>query len=276
MGNPSSALMVPAMRRLLIFAAVLVFIAGAQLFILSDQTARFFAWTVDPPLTAAFLGAAYWASGVMEWLAARERFWVHARIAVPSVLIFTLLTLVATLIHIARFHFESSDPITLAATWAWLAIYVAVPPLMLYGLARQWRASTHDLAREDPLPMAVRVFFGVFAIVLLIVGVAFFVAPEATVYIWPWTLTPLTGRAVGAWLIGLGLTSAQLTRENDALRVRPAIVSALTLAILEIVALVRYSSDVDWTRLLAWVYIIFIVGLLLASGTIAKRGLARE
>jgi len=227
-------------------------------------------------LTAAFLGAAYWASGVMEWLAARERLWVRARIAVPSVLTFTLLTLVATLIHLARFHFDSSDPITLAATWVWLAIYVAVPPLMLYGLTRQWRTSTRDLAREDPLPMAVRVFFGVFAVVLLIVGVAFFVAPEATVAVWPWTLTPLTGRAVGAWLIGLGLTSAQLTRENDTLRVRPAVISALTLAILEIVALVRYSSDVDWTRLQAWVYVVFIVGLLLVSATVARRGLARE
>jgi hypothetical protein len=201
---------------------------------------------------------------------------VRARIAVPSVLTFTLLTLVATLIHIGRFHFDSSDPITLAATWVWLAIYIAVPPLMLYGLVHQRRRSSSDLPREDLLPMPARVFFGVFAVVLLIVGVAFFVAPEATVAAWPWALTPLTGRAVGAWLIGLGLTSVQLTRENDALRVRPAVVSAITLAILEIVALLRYSSNVDWTRLQAWVYVIFVLGLLLASGSVAGRWLVRE
>jgi hypothetical protein len=44
------------MRGLLLAAGALVFLAGFQLFILTEQTDLYFAWTIQPPLTAAFLG----------------------------------------------------------------------------------------------------------------------------------------------------------------------------------------------------------------------------
>src|SRR5579872_4129536 len=42
--------------------ALLVFLVGIQLFVRSDYTASEFAWTIKPPLTAAFMGAGYWAA----------------------------------------------------------------------------------------------------------------------------------------------------------------------------------------------------------------------
>jgi hypothetical protein len=49
-----------AMRRMLYVASVLVFIAGIQTFVLSEDTGRFFAWTIAIPLTTAFLGTGIW------------------------------------------------------------------------------------------------------------------------------------------------------------------------------------------------------------------------
>jgi hypothetical protein len=46
-------------------SAVLAAVAGFQLFVGATETDRFFSWTIDPPLTAAFLGAAYWAAMVL-------------------------------------------------------------------------------------------------------------------------------------------------------------------------------------------------------------------
>jgi uncharacterized integral membrane protein len=63
------------MRWLLLVASVLVFIIGIPLFLLSGQTDRYFAWTNSVPLTAAFLGAAYWSSFLIEFMASRERVW---------------------------------------------------------------------------------------------------------------------------------------------------------------------------------------------------------
>jgi len=60
-------------------SAVLAAIAGAELFLGASDTDRFFSWTIDPPLTAAFMGAAYWAAMVLLAWAARQRSWARAR-----------------------------------------------------------------------------------------------------------------------------------------------------------------------------------------------------
>jgi hypothetical protein len=61
------------MRYLLVVASFLVLTIGTLLFILPGNTGSLFTWTVNPPLTAAFLGAGYWASFVLEFQCSRER-----------------------------------------------------------------------------------------------------------------------------------------------------------------------------------------------------------
>jgi hypothetical protein len=75
----------PGLKLLLMTAGFLVFIAGIQLFIFTEDTDRYFAWTVRPFLTAASLGGAYWSSFAMSLLASQKRSWVHARVVVPAV-----------------------------------------------------------------------------------------------------------------------------------------------------------------------------------------------
>ena len=101
---PATRRSTPGTRWILLIASVLVFLVGIQLFVLTEMTDRFFAWTILSPLTAAFLGGAYWASFTMESFASRHRTWASARIAVPAVLVFTAVTLVVTLVHLEQFH----------------------------------------------------------------------------------------------------------------------------------------------------------------------------
>lgn len=260
----------PAMRLMLFVATGLVFIAGFQLFVLSDQTARFFAWTIKPSLTAAFLGAGYWASCGLELLAARRPRWDQARVAVPAVFLFTSLTFVATLLHLDKFHFSSADPITLGATWAWVIVYGSVPLLMLVALAFQLRVPGRDGPREAPIPTPLKGIILAQGLVMVVLGIALFVMPASTLAIWPWALTPLTARAVGAWLIGLGAAGLTMVREGDWLRVEAAIWSIVIFAALELVAIGRYASSVndagapviDWGGAGIWVYLAFILSLL--------------
>src|SRR6476659_6498223 len=104
---PTLRLVSPNMRRLTIFIAGLAFVVGPLLFLLPDKTDSLFAWTINPPLTAAFLGGGYCTALVIEVLSARQRVWAWARIVYPAVLLFTTLTLLATLLHMDRFHFNS-------------------------------------------------------------------------------------------------------------------------------------------------------------------------
>ncbi|MGH2704712.1 MAG: hypothetical protein ACRDJ4_06365 [Actinomycetota bacterium] len=198
---------------------MLVLLAAGALFVLTDYTDRLFAWTVKPNLTAAFLGAGYLPSFFLEYLSAREIAWAAARISVPAVLVFTLLTL-GPLVHRDRFHFSSPHPVARFAAWAWLAIYAIVPLLMLLVLVRQVRVPGGDLGRTRRMPAWGRVVVALQAGVVLGLGVALFARRAAA--LWPWALTPLTGRAIGAWLVGIGVAAFHALAEGDLRRLRAA------------------------------------------------------
>lgn len=244
------------MRGLLLVFCVTVFVAGFQLFVLTEHTDRFFAWTINPPLTAAFLGACYWGSFPLVFVSSRQSLWARARVAVPSVLLFTVLTLVATLMHIDRFHMDS------VLGWAWLAIYVVVPVAMILLLVHQLRVGGADPPRQVPLPKWMRFVLVLQAAVMLALGVALFLAPQITSALWPWMLTPLTGRAVAAWLVGVGVAAAHMWWENDFERIYAALIGYTMIGVLQLLALARYAGTVDWSGVSALVYLLFLLSVL--------------
>jgi hypothetical protein len=264
--------LVPGMHRLLFTAAALVLLAGFQLFVFTGRTGTFFAWTIANPLAAAFLGAGYWASVAIEALAGQQKLWANARIAVPTVFVFTVLTLAVTLLHLGQFHLGSHFATgTRIVTVAWIAIYVLVPALMLVVLVVQARTPGIDPPRSAPLPVWLYGVLAAQAIVFLGVGIALFTAPGSAAPVWPWKLTPLVAQATAAWLISLGVAAAQALLERDARRLRPAAVGYLLLAALQAIALARYPHQFHWGTAPGIIYLIFL-GVMVLSGTV---GLAR-
>src|SRR5438309_2427426 len=202
------SLIVP-MRWLLYAASALVFLAGLQLTVFTEQTATYFAWTISPPLTAAFLGASYWAAVPVEVIAARQSTWATARVAVPAIWLFTTLTLVATLLHFDKFHFSSPIASAQGAAWFWLAIYVGVPVVMLLIGWLQIRTPGGDPPRGPPAATWMRALVLGQGVGMLAFGVGLSAIPDIIAPSWPWTLTTLTARAIGAWLIGIGVSALQ-------------------------------------------------------------------
>jgi len=254
------------MRRLLYVNSALVMIIGIPLYLLSPQTDTYFAWTIHPPLTAAVLGAGYWASFVLELLSARERLWARTRVAVPAVLLFSTLTLAMTLLHADRFHFHSPQLITRAGTWGWLIVYVSVPVAMSWLLVAQQRQARPDPARVAPLAAWVRIVLAVQAAIMLLVGVVMLLAPQVMLGRWPWALTPLTCRAIGAWAVGIGTIAAHAAGENDWWRLRPMMLSYTVLGLLQLTSVLRYRTDLDWSGAAAVVYVCFLATILLLGG----------
>lgn len=255
------------MRALLWVATVLVFLAGVQLFLFPERTERFFAWTINPPLTAVFLGAAYWSSVAFEARAALARSWAEARIAVPTVFVFTTLTLVVTLVHLDAFHLEATHELgTRAVTWAWIAIYVVVPVVMAVLWVAQGRVPGQDPPRDAPLPRWLTALVAVQALILLPLGGYLLLAPEDAAALWPWDLTALTGRATGAWVLSLGVAAAHAVVERDVERLQPAAVAYLTFGVLQTIALLRYPNTPDWGDPSAIAYAAFLVSAIVAGG----------
>lgn len=259
------------MRRMLYAASGLVLLVGIQLFVLTEQTDRYFAWTITSPLTAAFLGGAYWSACALELLAARRAVWAEARIAVPAVLIFTTLTLLTTLLHLDKFHLSSQSPLTLTATWVWILVYAVVPPILAWLWWEQSREPGIDPPQRQPLSPGVLALVAIQAAILLALGIVLFVIPSVGAELWPWKLTPLAGRAIGAWLLGLGVAAAQVLRENDVVRVRPVQVSVVLFVALQLIALARYPGGVSWDDPRTIGYLA-ILGLFLSVGAISGLG----
>jgi hypothetical protein len=272
-------------RVLLLVAALLVFLAGLQLTVFTTRTDEWFAWTIDVPMTAVFLGAAYWSSAVLELAGAWSAGWARARLAVWTVLVFTSLTLVITLVHLDKFHLGADQPASARlVAWGWLAIYAGVPVAMIVGLALQSRVVSEaaDGVRR-PLPAALRWLLVGLGVVLLASGVALLVDPVWAAQAWSWPLTPLTGRAVGAWLVGLGWAAVHARLVDDAERVRPLGLTGVAFVVLEGIALARHGDDVDWSGWqaaayvagLAWIALVSVWVLLLRAGDGAGRGTTR-
>jgi hypothetical protein len=111
-----------SMHALLYTLTALTFFAGTQLFVLSEHTAAFFSWTIDPPMTAAFVGAGFWSAAVSVFWAARQRDWVLARVPIPTIAVVATMLLVATLQNLAAFH----GPLGLA----WIEVYALFAPVL--------------------------------------------------------------------------------------------------------------------------------------------------
>jgi hypothetical protein len=212
-------------------------------------------------MTAVFLGASYWSAVGLELSGASTRWWSVARVAVPAVFVFTTLTLVVTLVHLDAFHLGPEHAgVTRAVTWAWIAVYALVPVLMLLAWWWQHRAGA-EVPPAAGLPAPVRVILAVLAVALLALGVALLVAPGWADAAWPWPLTPLTGRAVGAWNVGLGVAAGHAWLVDDPGSLAPVGVTGVLFGVLQGVALLRHGDELAWGGVPAVGYVAALVGV---------------
>jgi hypothetical protein len=258
------------LRALLWLFAALAFAAGVLLYVRSGNTDDTFSWTIKPSLTAAFLGGAYWAACVLFIWSARQELWVRARPFVLPVAAIAVLLLTATLIHEDKFHKDLFGRF-------WIVAYIAVPPLLALALWRQRQAPAAPEPPREPLAPALRGLLLVEALVMLGVGVSLFVAPDTADSLWAWKLTPLTARAIGAFVIGFGLAAAQAAWENDIGRLAGSAYAYATLGLLELVAVLRYSNALDGSGAPGVAYVAFAALVLLTgvAGSVRAASLQR-
>ena len=150
----------------------------------------------------------------------------------------------------------------MVAAYLWLAIYTAVPIAMLILLIYQIRLQGSTPKRKAPLQTWMRLVLVAQGTIMLSTGLILFLSPATAATFWPWTLTPLTGRAIGAWLIGIGVISLHMTWENDHQRNKIAYISYALLGILQTVSLVRYIGEVNWSMVSSWIYLIIIISII--------------
>jgi hypothetical protein len=266
---PGSRPLHSGMRILLGAFALLTALATGALFVLAENTDETFAWTIQPPLTAAFIGAGYAAGFVLVVLSLRDPIWAHSRVPVLTIFIFVVLTLLATLVHINRMHFDDDFSalgfLAKAAAWFWLAVYVVVPVAMAVLLIRQERIPGHDPPPRHPVPVVLRIALAVESVVLLVVGTTIYVRPTAVTWLWPWPMLPFTARVVAAWLVSFGLATALAAVAGDLRRLRTAAIAYTVFGLLVLVAVLRFEDTLDWDDPSAWIFVGAAVAVVLTG-----------
>jgi hypothetical protein len=250
----------PRLRLTLEVFAGLALIAGALLFLGATRTDAWWSWTIQPPLTAATLGAFYWAAFVLILMAARSQTWARARPAVYPVAVIAVLLLIITLMHIDRFDLNSLFGVF------WVVAYALVPVLLAWTLVEQRGTPGEDTRGAQRLPVLLRRGLIVEGAVMLGAGLLLLVGPGAADDVWPWALSPLTSRAIGSFLFGIGLAALIAVRDDDPLSFRGAALAYTALGLLELLALNLHIPDLGDRPLATTLYAAFWVAVILTGG----------
>ncbi len=241
-------------------------VAWAILFLVPEDTGRWFAWPVQPPMTAMLLGSIYLGGAWFFVRVVTARAWEEVRLGFLPVIGFATLMGVATAVHWDLFTHGHS------AFVAWATLYFSTPVLVLAA----WWWNTRVAHRHDghlgagfsltPRTRAVAAALGTFAVA---VSLALTVWPELVLRVWPWSLTPLTGRVVGAIFV-LGGAGIGIARRSSWRSVRLLIQVAWIMLGLMAVATVRAWDDLDGGPLTG-VFVAWIVLVLAGSAVVYVR-----
>lgn len=265
------------MRVTFIVTCLPVVLGGVQLYILTENTAKYFAWTIAVPVSAAVLGTFYFTAAPLLLMGVAQRSWAGIRALLAGSFVAVTLLLIMTLTRLDEFHLQSDDPSSaVIAAVVWLVVYFAVPVAFAFAYWVQRRMPGTDPPPARPLRASLRAYFAAVAIVLFATGVALYLVPVTMADVWPWPLAELASMAIGSWYIGLGVMMGLATLvDNDLDRFFVPAAGFAILGAWHLSAIARYPGDVDFGNVLAWVDLllfgsILVVGIYAAS--LSRRG----
>jgi hypothetical protein len=261
------------MRNALIVSAVILLALGLDLTIFPKSTDKLFSWPIQPALTAGTLGSFYLAAFVILVLTlAGGMTWARARVVLAGGIAFSALAFAATFIHLGKFNFSSDHTSAVVVTWVWTIAYGILTPVLLIALVPQRKVPGGDPV-TGPTPSWLRQALLGLGGAMVVVAALLYAIPAEVAKVWPWDLTPLTGRVLGAWSMGFGLVMVVASRQEDRFRVFPAAVGLAAYGVFQLLTVLRFGSDMAWGEPGAWIYVAFLAAALLAglSGASATR-----
>ncbi len=191
----------PVTRWVLGAVIVVLILAFSALYLDPQHTKENFAWNIQPPITAVYMGAGYISGAYMFVFAVFGRKWHRVRNSLLPVSTFATAMLVTTLLHLDRFTQNS------LAFILWFAIYIITPFLVPWLWYNNLRTDPGTPEPEDKIvPLWTRRLFGLADAVMILFWIANFIDPALLMSFWVWKLTPLTSRVMSSWgmLLGVG------------------------------------------------------------------------
>lgn len=230
----------------------------------AHDTARLFAWRIMPPFTPMVLAAVYLGGAYFFLRAARATEWHRVGGGFVSVGLFASLMGVATIVHWSRFIHTN------VAFWLWAGLYFTTPFLVFAAWWRNRREEPPAPVGDLRLPARAARLIGVAGIGAAAASLFLFLLPRLAIDIWPWALTELTARVMGAiFALGAVGVAAFWYRRWSGMRILLQ-VGGLMLALIA-VAVLRAHVDFDASRPLTWLFAVGFGALAVGSAGLYAR-----
>lgn len=230
-------------------------IFGVLLLVWPAGTDSYWSWVITPDMSAAVVGAGYTFGALAITTMIVLGKWRSAIVPVIATWTFSCLILAATLMHQDRFFTDSYR------YYIWLVIYAFLPVFLPIAW---WLNYGRDPGRH-PDDTVISPGVGVLGLVVgtLFVALALlmFASPSTASRFWPWELTPLMSRVIGAWIIFLGTAGLIVFFERRWVAIRPyTLLGAVWFAVL-LVASLANLNEFDGSQPATWVWFVML-GLL--------------
>ena len=247
-------------RTRLLSAVIIPFLLAGfvLLYLFPGDTKRLFAWTIQPTMTAMVLASAYLGGAYFFLRVLREPHWNVVKTGLLSVALFAALLGIATIVHWDKFNHRH------VAFWLWTALYFSTPFLVIGTWFANRRFAAEARVDERRLGNVARWIVGLIGLLALTQGIVMFLAPTQVIAIWPWTLTPLTCRVVGA-IFCLGSAGIQALVDPRWSTLRLMLQVETLMVALMLIAAVRARAEFDTSRPVTWLMLSGFVGVLLGS-----------
>jgi hypothetical protein len=233
-------------------------VAFVLLYLFPGDTKRLFAWTINPTMTPMVLASAYLGGAYFFVRVLREPRWNVVKTGFLSVALFASLLGVATIIHWDKFNHRH------VAFWLWAGLYFITPFLVIGGWLANRRYAAPAGVDERRLGGLARWIVGLVGILALVQGIVMFLGPTQVMVIWPWTLTPLTCRVVGA-IFCLGSAGIGVLVDPRWTTVKLMLQVESLMVVLMLIGAVRARAEFDTARPVTWLMLGGFVAVLLGS-----------
>jgi hypothetical protein len=228
-------------------AAIIPFlvVAFAVLYPVPSDVGRLFAWPVKPAVTPMILAAVYLGGAFFFARAATATQWHTVKGGFVPVGTFATLMGVATILHWDKFSHGH------VAFWLWAGLYFTTPFLIFWVY---WANRRHDVPAAGAdllLPAGVARVIAAAGALSAATAAFLFAFPGRAVAVWPWMLTPLTARVLGA-IFALGVAGLGVLTDRRWSSARILVQVAGVMLALIVVAGARATGEFDPSNALTW------------------------
>jgi hypothetical protein len=233
------------------------------------DTGRLFAWEIKPTITPMILGSVYLGGAYFFLRVVTANAWHTVKGGFIPVGTFATLMGVATVIHWGKFSHSH------AAFWLWAGLYFTTPFLIFWVWLANRRHDTPATQADLLIPARASRIIAIVGGLSVLTGAFLFLLPGRAAGIWPWALTPLTARVMGA-IFCLGVAGLGAPTDRRWTSARTLLQVAAFMLTLILLAGARAAGELDPSNAMTWLIAGGFAGVLAAITFLYLRMHARQ